>query len=103
MNGSTTVASASAVPPYPCISGSRGVLALQGTGQSVVSIAGAESQASKRVIEMDKPMRGWHSAFAIAGAFAPTAGRTATDAQAALLRTNDPRSVIRSRHRSRQR
>jgi hypothetical protein len=103
VNDSTTMASTSVVAAYPCISASRGVLALQGTGQSVISIAGAESQAPKRVIEMDKPMRGWHSAFAIAGAFAPTAGRTAADAQAALLRINDPRSVIRSRHRSRQR
>jgi hypothetical protein len=104
MNGIANTASIGAMA-CPPMSVSRGVLALQGTGVSVVSVFGGQSQAPKRVIEMDKPRWSWHPAFAheIAGAFAAAADRRTADLQAASLRNADPRFVIRSRHRSRLR
>lgn len=84
---------------------SRGVLALQGTGMSVVSGFGARFQAPKRVIESDTPERGWLPEFAVAnsGAYEIGVDYMSADPSAASLRKAHLRSVIRSRHRSRLR
>ncbi|WP_156959351.1 hypothetical protein [Nocardia sp. BMG51109] len=95
-----------AATAIPSMSVSRGVLALQGTGLSAVSILGAETQAPQYALETDKPERGWlafadASADAFANAHAadhPTGGMPA-----AHLRRTTPATVIRSRHRSRLR
>ncbi|MBB5912238.1 hypothetical protein BJY24_001105 [Nocardia transvalensis] len=86
---------------------SRGVLALQGTGLSGVSILGADVPAPQHAIETDKPERGWHLAFADAHADAfanaGAADHPMVGMPAARLRRTKPATVIRSRHRSRLR
>ncbi|BCK53699.1 hypothetical protein [Nocardia wallacei] len=102
----STAVAATAIPSVPA---SRGVLALQGTGLSGVSILGASAKASTHAIDTDKPERGWHPAFADAFASADAfANAYAADHQAvgmpaARLRRTHPATVIRSRHRSRLR
>ncbi|WP_280318453.1 hypothetical protein [Nocardia wallacei] len=96
----STAVAATAIPSVPA---SRGVLALQGTGLSGVSILGASAKASTHAIDTDKPERGWHLAFADAFANAYAADHQAVGMPAARLRRTHPATVIRSRHRSRLR
>ncbi|MCM6775639.1 hypothetical protein NDR87_18650 [Nocardia sp. CDC159] len=103
MNGIINIASigvaASAISHVPA---SRGVLALQGTGLSAVSIFGTEHTGPKHAHLTDKPMRSWQPIYAQAffGANAAVVRPTA-DLQAARLRDENPATVIRSRHRLR--
>ena len=105
MNGivSTITPIGIAVSAIPCVSVSRGVLAMQGTGQSVTSVFGAELQAPQRVMKTDELERSWHPAFADAGVHAADAAQMAAYLQAPRLRQAHPATVNRSRHRSRLR
>ncbi len=104
MNGIINIASIGvAASAIPCVRlASRGVLALQGTGLSAVSIFGTEHTGPKHAHTTDKPMRSWHPVYADAftGANAAVV-RPMADLQAARLRDASPATVIRSRHRLR--
>ncbi|WP_280266833.1 hypothetical protein [Nocardia wallacei] len=107
MNAIATIASTGvAATAITCAPASRGVLASQGTGLSVVSMHGAAAPAPMHAfapIMTDKPEWGWHLAFADASANAYVADNKPVGNQAVRLRRTNPASVFRDRHRSRHR
>lgn len=109
MNCIVALASTSAMASMvPNPSTSRGVLASQGTGLSVVGIMGARPQAPINALSAAKSERGWHQepvgiSTGAFDAFAADADRKTAHLPAARLRYAHPATVISSRHRSRLR